>query len=302
LLVIVGLGKATAKSTTMTTFYQENLTCQNCGKTSGHHRLRSTNQFGSSDLDARPPEMARSTLHVQDQVCPDCKYCAVDISKPAADASGYVSSEAYHKQFNSSEYPALANAFLCNALTQESTRKFDTAGWASIKAAWVCDDAKNNAGSKKCRIRTVELFRKAPSVGQEFAGQPGADDVTLVDLLRRSEQFEDATRQIELGLSKCPEEIIRKILEFERDLIAKRDVGCHTVGDVPGVCQNRMSKWDIKIISGGQTGADHAGLDWAMKHSIPRGGWYPKGRRAADGPIDAKDQLQKSPSSNADPR
>ncbi|MGD0261650.1 MAG: putative molybdenum carrier protein [Verrucomicrobiota bacterium] len=55
-----------------------------------------------------------------------------------------------------------------------------------------------------------------------------------------------------------------------------------------------MSKWDIKIISGGQTGADRAGLDWAMKNGIPHGGWCPKGRRSEDGPIDGKYQLQES--------
>ena len=41
----------------------------------------------------------------------------------------------------------------------------------------------------------------------------------------------------------------------------------------------------MKIISEGQTGADRAGLDWAMKHGIPHGGWCPKGRNAEDGPI-----------------
>ncbi|NIA20234.1 MAG: hypothetical protein GWP07_07385 [Xanthomonadaceae bacterium] len=35
-----------------------------------------------------------------------------------------------------------------------------------------------------------------------------------------------------------------------------------------------------KIISGGQTGADRAGLDAAMKLNIPVGGWCSKGRKA----------------------
>ena len=33
-----------------------------------------------------------------------------------------------------------------------------------------------------------------------------------------------------------------------------------------------------KIISGGQTGADSAALDFAIWHEIPHGGWCPKGR------------------------
>jgi hypothetical protein len=40
-----------------------------------------------------------------------------------------------------------------------------------------------------------------------------------------------------------------------------------------------------KIVSGGQTGADRAALDWANRHGIPHGGWCPRGRRAEDGPI-----------------
>lgn len=40
-----------------------------------------------------------------------------------------------------------------------------------------------------------------------------------------------------------------------------------------------------KIISGGQTGADRAALDFAIEHAIPHGGWVPRGRRAEDGPI-----------------
>lgn len=40
-----------------------------------------------------------------------------------------------------------------------------------------------------------------------------------------------------------------------------------------------------KIISGGQTGADRAALDVAIKFNIPKGGWVPRGRMAEDGPL-----------------
>jgi len=40
-----------------------------------------------------------------------------------------------------------------------------------------------------------------------------------------------------------------------------------------------------KVISGGQTGVDRAGLDAAMEAGIPVGGCCPKGRRAEDGVI-----------------
>ena len=47
-----------------------------------------------------------------------------------------------------------------------------------------------------------------------------------------------------------------------------------------------------KIISGGQTGADRAALDAAIKLKIAHGGWIPKGRLAEDGPLHKKYQLQ----------
>lgn len=50
------------------------------------------------------------------------------------------------------------------------------------------------------------------------------------------------------------------------------------------------------IISGGQTGADRAALDWAIMHGVPHEGWCPKGRLALDGPLHAKYCLKETPS------
>jgi hypothetical protein len=47
-----------------------------------------------------------------------------------------------------------------------------------------------------------------------------------------------------------------------------------------------------KIISGGQTGADQAALDVAIKLGIPHGGWIPKGRLTENGMLDNKYHLK----------
>jgi hypothetical protein len=47
----------------------------------------------------------------------------------------------------------------------------------------------------------------------------------------------------------------------------------------------------IKIISGGQTGADRAALDWAIRHGIRHEGSYPKGRGGENGEIPPKYKL-----------
>jgi hypothetical protein len=54
----------------------------------------------------------------------------------------------------------------------------------------------------------------------------------------------------------------------------------------------------FKIISGGQTGADQAGLDWAIEHGVVHGGRCPKGRKSEDGLIDARYNLIETAESN----
>src|ERR1700746_4109837 len=54
----------------------------------------------------------------------------------------------------------------------------------------------------------------------------------------------------------------------------------------------------LKIVSGGQTGADRAALDWALAHGVECGGVGPKGRKAEDGPIDPKYPLKETPSAS----
>ena len=50
-----------------------------------------------------------------------------------------------------------------------------------------------------------------------------------------------------------------------------------------------------RIISGGQTGADRAALDFAIASDYSHGGWAPQGREAEDGRIPLKYQLTELP-------
>jgi len=51
----------------------------------------------------------------------------------------------------------------------------------------------------------------------------------------------------------------------------------------------------LKIVSGGQTGADRAALDWAVLRGVPHGGWCPLGRLAEDGAIHRIYRLVETP-------
>lgn len=52
----------------------------------------------------------------------------------------------------------------------------------------------------------------------------------------------------------------------------------------------------FKIVSGGQTGADRAALDWALAHGVLHGGWCPAGRKSEDGRISDVYMLTETPS------
>lgn len=52
------------------------------------------------------------------------------------------------------------------------------------------------------------------------------------------------------------------------------------------------------IVSGGQTGADRAALDWASINGVRHGGWCPKGRRGEDGPVPDQYELKETPSTS----
>ena len=52
----------------------------------------------------------------------------------------------------------------------------------------------------------------------------------------------------------------------------------------------------IKIVSGGQTGADRGGIEAALYCKIPHDGWCPKGRRSEDGVISNTYHLQETTS------
>jgi hypothetical protein len=67
---------------------------------------------------------------------------------------------------------------------------------------------------------------------------------------------------------------------------------------IAGNVQIEREKMIKKIVSGGQTGAGRAALDFALKYYIAHGGWINKGRIAEDGPLPEKYQLQEMPTEN----
>ena len=83
-------------------------------------------------------------------------------------------------------------------------------------------------------MKAVSLLQKARENGQRFAEQVGEEDAIMVDLLRRSGQFELALKICDEGLEKNPGKTISDILRFQKVPIRKRDVARHTVAEATG--------------------------------------------------------------------
>lgn len=218
----------------MTTLFDQDKTCFICGTTSRYMGVGSTNQFGPSDLDTRPAEMRRSTIHYWVQRCPLCGYSAPDIAEGPEIAGQVVGSAAYLQQRDDPAYPELANRFLCWAMIQEASEDYAGAGWTTVGAAWACDDARAVAGAAQCRRKAAALFRQVKARGLAFTQGPGVEEAVLADLMRRSRQFDEVEAVCRQGLAQNPEELVVKILQFQQKLAHQQDTGCYTVADVEG--------------------------------------------------------------------
>ena len=101
-----------------------------CGKTSIQKEVLSVFVTGPSDLDTRAPHLDHSLLSASIQRCPYCGYCAPDISEPIENAEEVIHSKSYQEQLTNSEFPKLANSFLCFSLIQERLGDYVATGEA----------------------------------------------------------------------------------------------------------------------------------------------------------------------------
>ncbi len=129
---------------------------------------------GSRDLDTRPPAEPplRSTIYAWVKRCPSCGYCAPDPGKAPEGAADVVKLPRYRWQLDARKFPGIANTFLCWSIIQEDLGFPAQAAWASLHAAWVCDDE----GGGCARPDLPETCRRSPAAGmgeRRAAGRPG---------------------------------------------------------------------------------------------------------------------------------
>lgn len=219
----------------MTRILSRTVACAVCGRVVDVPWLVESHRIGGEDLDTRPPFMERSTIAIWVSECPGCGYCAYDLSVAGPQAVDVVKSPEHEKVRRNPTRRAIANRFLCAAMALDAAGLPVRAFWAALHAAWACDDDILPGPATECREVALEYAARARKAGLAIEPGPGASELVLADVLRRSGHFGEARRMVHVGLETRPVLALEQLLLFEKRLIARKDVACHTTDELTAV-------------------------------------------------------------------
>lgn len=215
----------------MTDLDFKNVRCAVCGHEFPAVELLSINQFGAPDLDTRPAEPARSNLKHQVICCYSCAYCSDNIEHIEPELIPVLLSKEYLDIFSAVGYSAQASYFRCKALLDTKRQRYHDAFWATLHAAWTCDDQGDTREARFCRLDALRLFKVAKHAGQTLLPDKENESLLYIDILRRAERFDDAKKEIKVLRKTCKDADTRKVLEFQEQLVYIKDKQAHTVQD-----------------------------------------------------------------------
>ena len=208
----------------MTRIIDEKVKCAVCGKEVTQNVLLSTNSFGYSDTDFRPPQMMRSAMSSYVAMCPECGYANEDLSKRISSFTRVFVKQSEYKRLAEGVRERRYNKFyLCAYLKEKECHNNEAAKYYKM-AAWFFDDACNSEMAYKAREKAIECTRKTECGARRFA-----DKIILADMLRRNAHFEEALevlKKIDTGNLKKEESIH---LEYLKELCEANDSKCHTL-------------------------------------------------------------------------
>lgn len=125
--------------------------------------------------------------------------------------------------------PDLARDFSCLSVLSEAAGDLAGAGWASLKAAWACDDEEKRDAARLARSRAIKIFERAREASISFAADKATEQLIIADLLRRSGRFAEANGMCARVEKAGPEGIILDVLQTERMLVAAADDQAHKI-------------------------------------------------------------------------
>lgn len=221
------------------------LICANCQHEAEYMDWASTHSMGSPDLDTRPPEDYRFALNqLLVKKCEHCGYCSMNIEEGSDNLEEIINSDIYQKQLNNVQFPEKANQFLCKSLIRENAYDLENAAWASLHAAWNCDDNDKYVQSKYCRSRAIELFNIANATTTLKFKKDGEFSVLLVDLYRRTEQFDTAIKICEVRLKQEEDELLKQVLLFQKHLTLLADIKMYKIQNAVDYYQENINDFE----------------------------------------------------------
>lgn len=197
--------------------------CFMCGEESRQTVLLSTNAFGPSDLDYRPPEMQRSTMYSWSQECPHCGYVAASLERPTTLNKGFLESQEYLTCAGRNLASPLAERFYRQYLIARQEEKWEDAFYAILYAAWECDDWQDAENAVACRKLALKAMEQIPD-----RSQPDRM-VQRADLLRRVGMFDVVVSTYHP--EDYEDETLQKIVRFQIQKATEQDTGCYTIED-----------------------------------------------------------------------
>lgn len=202
--------------------------CAICGKVSNYTIILSSNCFGHMDLDTRPSQMLRSLLPYQIEFCEKCGYANDQIEELAfEDVKLTMKNEEYQNILNNDFIPNMGKAYLLSGYLHEINKEDKKSGFLYMMAAWSFDDCLNKKQAIYARKKAISLFEKYLKKEDNIQLR-----MIIVDLLRRTEKYEEAILSAQELLNKVEEEFLKKILLYQIDLSKINESSCHNVGEV----------------------------------------------------------------------
>lgn len=216
----------------MTTLYTKETTCAACGNKFETTEVGSTNEFGSMDLDMRPPPMKRDILEYEIQECPRCHCCLPQIASPPDGVDpAWVQDANYLAVACDAQTPDVPRRFLAYAHLAKRGGEDRAYIWANLSAAWGFDDSAPSSKERAaaCRAAAFEALTALHAAGTSFTNDRQTDQALCLDLLRRSRRFEDAEVAAKSLIRSAPAEILVSIARFQASRSLARDDGRYTV-------------------------------------------------------------------------
>ncbi len=213
-----------------TTTARKKYKCFMCGAEHEYRVIASTNAFGSSDLDLRPPEMQRSTMRFWVQECPSCGYAASEVSDSCDVPAEFLKSDEYISCDGIAFTSDLAKRFYRQYMILLAGKEIQAAFYAVLHAAWSCDDAGDVNNAVLCREKADTLAAEILETVELADAQRETLMLMRADILRRSGHFEDVARIYSgVKFSGKNSDTMNAVLQFQLEKAQQKDTGCYTI-------------------------------------------------------------------------